>query len=187
MADFEVDYTGAKMAGSSSDLSLSTTGGTMTGPLILAGPPKQDREAATKQFVEDTAPNVTVSDTAPALPADGDLWVDTSTPVWNAASLAGAWVNYDSPPGTNFHVAGYFKDAAGFVHLRGLVKSGSGLIFTLPTGYRPLKWGLFLGYCLVGGNPTAARIDVYANGQVVCQTGSATDVSLEGITFAAGF
>lgn len=52
-----------------------------------------------------------------------------------APSFATGWANYGAP----YSNAGYYKDR-GRVYLRGAVKnsgSGTGLIFTLPSGYRP--------------------------------------------------
>jgi hypothetical protein len=57
-----------------------------------------------------------------------------------APTLLNSWVAYDS-----VHVApSYMKDEFGFVHIRGVIKSGTNpLVFTLPAGYRPLKSIIF--------------------------------------------
>lgn len=51
---------------------------------------------------------------------------------WQTPTFQNGWVNYGAP----FEPAGYYMDAAGRVHLRGLVKSGTvghtTPIFTLP-------------------------------------------------------
>lgn len=54
---------------------------------------------------------------------------------WIAPTFLNSWVNYDS----GHAPAGYSKDSAGVVRLRGLIKNGTiGLsAFTLPVGYRP--------------------------------------------------
>lgn len=46
-----------------------------------------------------------------------------------------SWVNF----GGIFPVASFIRDGDGFVHIRGLVKSGTAnsTVFTLPAGYRP--------------------------------------------------
>lgn len=44
-----------------------------------------------------------------------------------------SWANY----GSSYVVARFRKDAGGFVHIQGMVASGSGTVFTLPAGYRP--------------------------------------------------
>lgn len=77
MADFEVDYAGAKMSGTPADLSLSTTGGTMTGPLILAKDPEQPLEAATKEYVDGQA-------------TAGQAYVDSRMPTGSVLAFAGS-------------------------------------------------------------------------------------------------
>lgn len=131
-------------------------------------------------------PKVTVSATAPSSPSDGDLWVDSSTPSWTAPTFQNSWTNY----GSEWNTAGYYKDANGVVHLRGLVKSGSiGAIFTLPSGYRPTATWLFICASNSSATPPGyARVDVNNSGVVSLNTYSANSnngwVSLDGITFA---
>jgi len=108
---------------------------------------------------------------------------------WHVVGAAGepayqnSWVAFD---GTRF--AEFRKDAAGFVHLQGLVKNGSVNlpIFTLPVGYRPDQQ-------LLINVPAAAtlyaRMDIGSTGgvQVTAYATGATNayVSLSGITFFA--
>lgn len=47
-------------------------------------------------------------------------------------AFVNSWTNY-----AGYQVARFLKDAAGVVHIEGVVDSGSGTIFTLPAGYRP--------------------------------------------------
>jgi len=97
---------------------------------------------------------------------------------WHTPTFQNGWVNFGGP----YNSAGYFKDSLGIVHLRGLVKSGSDTIFTLPTGYRPPKRELQA----VQTNPnTIGRIDILADGQVLMYAGSNSWISLDGITFRA--
>lgn len=122
-----------------------------------------------------------VQSTAPDTPTNGDLWVDTSTPTWSAPTLLNSWANY----GGAFHNAGYFKDSLGFVHLRGLVKSGTTgyPIFTLPAGYRPTAAHMFSVHA--GG--AEARVEAVVDGNVYVAAysgGNNNYVSLDGITFA---
>lgn len=53
---------------------------------------------------------------------------------WRPATLENGWVSY----GTSWYGASYYKDIDGFVHLRGLIKSGTlgATALTLPVGYR---------------------------------------------------
>lgn len=157
---------------------------TFTQNLLLPGNPTAALHAVTKQYV-DARPgaNVTVSATAPASPGNGDLWVDTSTPTWNAPTLTGGWVQF---PG--FNPVGYIKDPYGIVRLRGLVKDGavySSFIFTLPAGFRPPNPHIFTVHA---GQNGEARLDVDTHGAVyiIAYTGGGNNgfVSLDGITFA---
>lgn len=55
---------------------------------------------------------------------------------WNTPTLQNGWVWYGAP----FASPAYKKDPQGFVHIKGLVRSGTGsTIFTLPPGYRPAE------------------------------------------------
>ncbi|PSB22155.1 hypothetical protein C7B65_01755 [Phormidesmis priestleyi ULC007] len=98
---------------------------------------------------------------------------------WQTPTLQNGWVNYD----TTYNSAAYFKDSLGIVHLKGLVKAGTGTIFTLPVGYRPLNQELHA----VATHPNEmGRIDILTNGQVYMQKGNNAWISLDGITFRAG-
>lgn len=131
---------------------------------------------------------VTVSSTAPSSPVDGDLWVDISTPSWTAFTYSGSpvWSSYHAVD-SSFPVAGYMKDANGFVHFRGAIRAGSGTITTLPTGYRPTGRCQWIVYCYGTGlswaiinllNTGVLSVVGYASG------GNNTFVSLEGLEFA---
>ena len=65
-----------------------------------------------------------------------------------APTLLNSWVNFDVAINNS---AGYYKDAFGIVHLRGLVKTGTvGLaIFALPVGYRPVKQSFSLSFLML--------------------------------------
>lgn len=93
-----------------------------------------------------------------------------------------SWVNYD----TTFNSAAFRKDALGFVHLKGLVKSGvAATIFTLPTGYRPSKQCLF---CVYQGTDVTipGRIDILTSGNINLLAGGSVFTQLDGIIFYAG-
>lgn len=128
-----------------------------------------------------TSATVTVSGTAPASPANGDLWVDTGTPTWVAPTLLNSWANY----GLEWATAGYYRDASGLVYLRGLVKSGTNnaAIFMLPSGYRPTAGRIFSVHA--GGGQ--ARLDVLYDGTVKTNgyysSGTNAYVSLSGVFF----
>lgn len=96
-----------------------------------------------------------------------------------APTLLNSWVNYD----VAYNSAGYYKDAFGVVHLRGLIKDGvvTSPAFLLPIGYRPSAQGAFATMA----NDLFARVDVLADGNVTPKVGSNTFFSLDGITFKA--
>lgn len=102
---------------------------------------------------------------------------------WRYVGLTGqpafqnSWVNY----GTGWASAGFYKDPMGWVHLRGLVKSGTppNVIFTLPPGFRPSVREVFATV----SNDLIGRCDVAADGTVIPAVGSSTWFSLSGISF----
>ena len=97
---------------------------------------------------------------------------------WQTPTFVNGWSNYH----ISYNPAGYYKDSMGVVHLRGLVKNGSGTIFSLPVGYRP-EYRELHG---VSTNPNVAgRIDIFTNGEVRFEHGDNSWVSLDGITFRA--
>ena len=92
-----------------------------------------------------------------------------------------SWVNWGAP---NFD-AGYWKDPFGFVHLQGVIKSGTvgDSSFTLPPGLRPAATA---GPFIVLSNGAAGRVDVGADGTVTpISPSDNTYVSLQGIYFQA--
>ena len=94
-------------------------------------------------------------------------------------TLLGSWVNV----GSFYETAGYYKDGWNRVHLSGMVKSGSGSIFTLPAGFRPSKVHLFT----VAASDAFGTDTVSDTGSVAIGVGSsATYVSLDGISFLVG-
>jgi hypothetical protein len=111
---------------------------------------------------------------------------DTNTDGWHEVGTTGepafenSWVNYGSPNVT----AAFMKDSMGFVHLKGLIKSGTldAGAFTLPVGYRPSASVHFptVSFSAFG------RVTVSAIGEVVIDTPSNnTWVSISCINFRA--
>jgi hypothetical protein len=108
----------------------------------------------------------------------------STAPAWVAPVLNTGWRNFESAG--LWQVAGYTKDAMGFVHLRGMVTRESGsddVILTLPEGYRPEKQEMF---------PQAisanwGRVTVYPDGTVHCPSmyDPSHYLNLSGIVFAA--
>ncbi len=110
--------------------------------------------------------------------------------VWHAVGGSGepafqnGWVNYGQRP------AMFYKDAAGVVHLTGLVKSGTigTTAFTLPAGYRPSTTVGAASLCrfVCVTSPLAAGVvQIYGEGYVELTTGSNIYYDLSGISFRA--
>lgn len=95
----------------------------------------------------------------------------------------------DAPPFQNSWVAwgageavpGYWKDPFGFVHLKGVIKSGTinTTAFTLPPGFRPAEKQTIA----VISNGAIGRLDVATDGQVTPVSGSNVYVSLNNVRF----
>ena len=98
---------------------------------------------------------------------------------WTGATLRNSWTNYLA--GT---AAAQYRKVSDVVEVRGAVKSGSGVIFTLPAGLRPAMQETFYVYASPGG----ARVDAMPTGdvQVSAYVSSGTNalVSLAGIHFS---
>lgn len=87
-----------------------------------------------------------------------------------------SWVNF----GSDHAVAAFYKQPNGWVRLKGLVKSGSSTIFTLPVGYRPPFDAVFTSV----SNGTECMIRVDTSGNVSKPIGgSNVYVSLADVTF----
>lgn len=103
----------------------------------------------------------------------------------SAPAFQNSWANYDA---ATFNSCAYRKDAMGYVHLRGLVKTGASAttIFTLPVGYRPARQQLVSTVAYTTGM-ILGRIDIFPNGNVG-GAGSVTGntyTTLDNITFLA--
>lgn len=110
---------------------------------------------------------------------DGSSWAGvapTKQDDWTAPALSGSWTDY----GGEYSTTGYFRDKNGIVHLRGVIQSGSGAIFTLPTGFRPALREIHLVQAISG----VAQIHILSDGLVTLVDGTPW-ISLDGITFRA--
>jgi hypothetical protein len=92
---------------------------------------------------------------------------------WITPTLLNSWVDF----GSGWATVQYMKDALGFVHIKGMPKSGSlaATIFTLPAGYRPLENLLFPSVSFDGTTETPCHFSVRSNGNVVLDTGVNTN------------
>lgn len=105
----------------------------------------------------------------------------TGDTAWTAVTYQNSWVDFGAPYG-----AGAFrKDAMGFVHLKGVIKSGTptSVAFTLPSGYRPLSTRAFLSS---DGGTNLGDVEIASTGTATIKgTGLGAACLLDGITFLA--
>ena len=179
-----------------------TSGGAVTSTL----PAASGNVGLTYVFLLDTAGNDwTISDGATVatlssandcvvVRSEGDDWriisqkgSSIACEAWHEVGADGEpafennWVNFNAP--TN-ETAGFLKDPFGFVHLKGLVKSGTvgTVIFTLPAGYRPSLAKIVAA----SGSDVATRdntVTILVTGTVTANCATNTYFSLDGITF----
>lgn len=126
--------------------------------------------------------NTGVTTTGNYIDGSGNLRASINALLPTAWTTVGAfqngWGNYFG----GYHAAAYRK-VGDVVELRGLVQggtvsgSGTGTIFTLPSGFRPAFAELFP---TIAGN-AIGRINVFSSGAVGCEVGTNTFVSLSGI------
>ena len=92
-------------------------------------------------------------------------------------TLAGAWLySYGVVPT-------YSKDSNGYVSVNGVVYNGTGVIATLPVGYRPATQLVFPTL----GQELPATAVVAANGEITIGVGAADRFNLQPIRFFAGY
>lgn len=99
--------------------------------------------------------------------------------VLGGVGFQNGWVNFGAGPNT----AAYLKDALGFVHLRGAIKSGTinTTAFTLPAGYRPSNTVAFA----TTSNNLFGSVTVDASGNVNPNVGSNIFIYLDAVCFLA--
>ena len=100
---------------------------------------------------------------------------NATVPLWTGFTLENTWQNYDG----TYTSAGYTKTANGLIVLKGMVRAGSGVIATLPAGYRPASQIMFEN----ATNSAGGRLDITAGGAVTMAVGSNAWFSLDGIAF----
>jgi hypothetical protein len=109
-----------------------------------------------------------------------NLKADKIQEAWITPTLLNGWLNF----GGAFDEASYMKDSLGFVHIKGLVQSGSAAsaIFNLPPGYRPIKHLSFV----TTANDAIGRVTITSTGNVTCSVGSTQSFSISLSPFLAG-
>jgi hypothetical protein len=102
---------------------------------------------------------------------------------WNTPTLLNGWVAF----GGSTETASYYKDEFGVVHIRGMIKGGTGTdgttIFNLPIGYRPSN----NKYITIANNNAFAVLSIKTTGNVdTNMTVSNVWISLDNISFKVG-
>jgi hypothetical protein len=114
--------------------------------------------------------------------AQRDIRAILERPAWIPPTLLNSWAHHSSgghsPPG-------YYRDATGLVHIRGMVDSGSSgtAIFQLPAGYRPKTRFRVPAVTMSGGVQAFAAIDIQTTGDVVAQGSGTQWLALGHIAF----
>jgi hypothetical protein len=104
---------------------------------------------------------------------------------WRAPTYQNGWGTY----GNGYSTPAYRKEG-GIVRLEGMISGGTvsttstGVMFTLPVGFRPTPTGVKLHTVTSGGG--LGRVDLAADGSVKAYLGNNSWFSLEGISFVAG-
>lgn len=98
-----------------------------------------------------------------------------------APAFYGSHVNY----GSGHNTAAFYKDPQGFVHVKGLIKTGgAGVVWYMPAGYRPQYDTYILGLCSAGTVTYLVSAGTYSSLQVQAG-GSTTWDSLDNICYEA--
>lgn len=110
-----------------------------------------------------------------------DLYITPEA--WTTPTLQNSWVAYSG----GFNAAQYSKTGTGWVYLRGLIRDGTTtggtLLFTLPTGYRPINEMLFS----VANSSGYSRVNIRSTGDVIVAVCPGNDwQSLDSISFRLG-
>lgn len=110
---------------------------------------------------------------------------EKDVPGWIKPTLLNGWVNIGSGSST----AGYYKDALGHIHIRGIVTSGvsNSFVFKLPAGYRPKESRNFTGvYYGPSSGVMSCLVAVGVEGTVIVVFDYPPNwISLDGISFLA--
>lgn len=107
---------------------------------------------------------------------DNLVWHEATGPeVYTDLVFQNTWANYSAAPG--YSPGSFYLRPDGLVHLRGLVKSGTGIIATLPEGCRPKK----TLYILTNAGGVAGSIYIYPNGDIVHTGGTNAYVELSAL------
>lgn len=106
---------------------------------------------------------------------------------WKNLSFNTNWSNF----GSSYSTGQYKKETQNIVRLKGLIKhtttNATGVIATLPTGFRPSEIRFNLSGSSAGPTLSASQVDIKTNGDIQVMAhgtaGGTAFISLEGLTF----
>lgn len=124
---------------------------------------------------------VAVGDQASAVWANAVVNSILTPDTWNTVTFTNGWANL----GVGNAPAGYYMDAMGFVHIRGVIVSGTAntAAFTLPVGSRPIYQNNLIA--VNGSTSTGMLVRVTTAGAVI-PTLSPAWVSMDGLSIFQG-
>jgi hypothetical protein len=103
---------------------------------------------------------------------------------WTAMDpLTNSWANH----GTGYQSAAYTKDVEGFVHLRGLITTGTAgtSCFALPAAYRPTAKVRMVTFTYGIAGTEVSSVEIGTDGTITPIYIGSTYVSLDGLSFHA--
>jgi hypothetical protein len=162
-------------------LQYRINGGSWSSTVTIPGSGAPSYTIPTVQFGKTVDVQVQASNAAGT-----STWSSAATvavPVYATPQLQNGWQNYVGTgySGGLYATAGFTRSSAGVVSLKGLIQSGSGVMFTLPVGFRPAEQEIFA----VDGTGAAGRLDIYPDGTVQLPSGTGTYVALNDVHFTA--
>lgn len=116
---------------------------------------------------------------SPAFVPGGATVVGAFKSIWTAATLSPGWTNL-SVTNPEYAPAGYWRDAQRRVYVRGNVSGGSGIIFTLPVGFRP---PFDYSQPVRDGSLSGGIVTVTQSGNVTLNSGNNANIDLSSIRF----
>jgi hypothetical protein len=115
---------------------------------------------------------------------DNSLSVLETVQSWtDISSFSNSWVSLGGS-----YTPSYFKDAHGFVHFKGIIKSGTlgSTAFTLPSGYRPTQSVYHATGAYSGSAYVFAYCTIDTSGNFIPQGSYNNEFLLDGISFYTG-
>lgn len=157
------------------------TNKTLTTPILSDGKYVKDCTSTTRPGSPATGQLIYESDTQTLRYWDGATWryLGYDTGWVTISTFTGGWLNLD----TSVYQAAAYRRINSRVLVRGIIKSGTGAAFTIPSPHRPLKNEIFS--CIAGAGVARVDVDTAGNVNIASYAASGTNsfVSLSGISY----